>query len=816
MSSERHDFHVAAERTMAQNNPDDVAIADQIDDQCYATPNETNEQLLQRIWGAVLGIDDISAIQSDDSFFTLGGDSNSILRLVSEARRCGIALSVPDVYQNPRLSELAELCVTASEQQLEDDDSDIQPFDLIRDLLDDDVESCRKQLAHLCNVDVVAVEDAYPCTPLQEGLFALSQKAGGASEKYTQQFILRLRPDVQLNKFKATWREVLQAVPILRTRIAQHEKLGLVQVVIKEEMQWITMPGLEGYLEQDKLRTMGLGEPLARYGLVMSDTASRTFILTINHALYDGGSIAMVQRLLNHLYDGAGQPVPHNSFNRFVKYASETSRSDDSRAFWELTLADCKSTPFPPLPTSSERAETREKGVVEENIPAPPAAEVSLATIIRAAWALLVHNNTGDDDVVFGMTMSGLNAPITAVQDIIGPTIATVPVRVQIFPTDTVAEFLDTLQDQMIEMFPHEQTGLQYIAKVSKEAAAATAFQTLMVIQPPEDAIESTLGVWSELATTEEFATAYALSLECKLSTTGSMAWKAIFDPQALEPWRVTRMLKHLGLLIHQLADATAGEKQLAELALPPSHDLDHIWFLNKDLPPPVSSCIHTAIEQRAAEEPESLAVHSWDGGLTYKEFNQRADRLARYLVALGIGQGSFVPLMFEKSVSALVAMLATMKAGAAFVPLDPKQASQRRNQILDQIGARIALTSQHYSTVDLGSETRQSVVVGPAGSGPWDAEELQSLSLPKVAPEMPCYVIFTSGSTGTPKGVVIQHSAIRSSSHYHGNTVSFSKSSRAFQFASFTFDASIMEIITTLVFGGCVCMPCESVFLRI
>lgn len=296
------------------------------------------------------------------------------------------------------------------------------------------------------------------------------------------------------------------------------------------------MPDLEEYLKQDKPKTMGLGKPLARYGLAMSEAATWTFVFTVNHALYDGGSIPMVQKLLNHFYDDSGDPVPHDSFNRFVKYVSETSRSDDSRAFWELNLADYQGKPFPPLPVSSGVAGSRKMTVMEETIPTPQAAEVSLATIVRVVWALLVHSNTGDYDIVFGTTVSGRNAPITGVEDIIGPTIATMPLRVQIFPDDTVADFLHTLRDQTAGMAPYEQTGLQYIAKVSAEAAAATAFQTLMVIQPPADAVDDIppVGKWSKMAETEDFATAYALNLECKLSATDGMAWKAMFDSTRL------------------------------------------------------------------------------------------------------------------------------------------------------------------------------------------------------------------------------------------------------------------------------------------
>lgn len=793
---------------------------DQQDDKdSTASSSETPQTILRGIWALVLGIDEASSIQPDDSFFTLGGDSNAIIRLVSAARRSGLVLSAQDVYQHPRLSELAELAVTDPGHR--DDDTPIQPFDLIRDLVKDDLGKCQAQLADLCNVDVEAVEDAYPCTPLQEGLFALSQKAGGAGN-YTQQFVLRLDPGVQLNRFMTAWREVLLRSPILRTRITQHEQLGLVQVVVKEEMQWKIVPDLQSYLDQDKAQAMGLGQPLARSGLIMADTTHWIFVFTINHTLYDGGSIKMIQRLLDHCYNTPEEPIAQDLFNRYVRHVSETSRSDASQAFWEFALADYQSTPFPAVNSSAINSTTTTRGpremmVVERTFSAPQTTDVSLATIIRGAWALLVHSNTGDEDIVFGTTVSGRNAPLLGVEDIIGPTIATVPLRIRVFLEDTAAEFLETLRDQTADMFPHEQTGLQYIAKVSPEAALATDFQTLLVIQPVDDSLDDarTVGTWTETTDTQEFATAYALNLECKLSAKDGMLWRAMFDP-LLEEWRIEKLMNQLGYLIRELVSAAAEGKTLADMDLIPPEDREQIWNFNDAPPPAIQRCIHQTIEERASEEPDSPAICSWDGQVTYRELNERSDSLANHLMTLGVGPGTMVPLVFEKGIAVVVAMLAIMKAGGAFVPLDPKPtASHRRLQILDQIQPRMILTSEQFSDLEPGSETRQVVSIGPSGSGSWNKLE-GSPSLPQIDPETTtAYVIFTSGSTGQPKGVIVNHSAISTSAFHHGSKLGCTKSSRSFQFASLAFDATIIEVVTVLTHGGCVCMPSDTALLE-
>lgn len=709
----------------------------------------------------------------------------------------------------------AELSPTTSDHRQE---AHIEPFELLHNHLSDgnDLEKYRGQLADTCHINADSIEDVYPCTPLQEGIFALSQMADGA-RTYTQQFILRPNSNVQLSGFMMAWRAILQKCAILRTRIAQLEGVGLVQVVIREEMQWKIVPDLELYLEQDKAQAMGLGEPLARNGLAMSDGAEWTFVLTMNHAVYDGTSMQMIQRLLDQHLESAFELETPGNFSPFVKHICEISKSDASRAYWKHALSDYEATPFPSSTApASTTSGPRDMTVMEKTISTPQAVEVGLGTLIRAAWALLVHSNTGDNDVCFGMTFSGRSAPYAG--DVTGPTIATVLMRIRVSLSDSVSDFLRSVWDGRASMFEHEQMGLRNIAKLSSSAASAADFQTLLVIQPPKEE-GNTAGTWTETTGTKDFATAYALNLECQLSTAGEMVWRAIFDSAVLEGWRMDRLLNQLGFLIHELAGAATagGETRLRDVEVIPPEDLDQIWSLNSVVEPAVTTCIHETIRKRAAEEPDSQAIMSWDGEMTYRDLNERSDQLARHLVALGVGAGTkLVPLLFEKSKAVVVAMLAVMKTGAAFVPLDPKAAaSQRRLRIFDQIEARIILTSeQYYPIIDLGTDDRDAVCVGMDGLVRDTIVNVEKL-LPKVNPEQPSYVIFTSGSTGTPKGVVIQHTAISTSAYSHGTKLGFSRASRVLQFCSLAFDASILEILTTLTFGGCIAMPSEVALLE-
>jgi amino acid adenylation domain-containing protein/non-ribosomal peptide synthase protein (TIGR01720 family) len=216
-------------------------------------------------------------------------------------------------------------------------------------------------------------------------------------------------------------------------------------------------------------------------------------------------------------------------------------------------------------------------------------------------------------------------------------------------------------------------------------------------------------------------------------------------------------------------------------------------------------SCIHQVFSQRVRESPDSEAVCGWDQQFSYSELDTLSSRLAFRLVSLNVGSEVLVPLCFEKSAWTIVAMMAVLKAGGAFVPLDPSYPVKRLQQIIRQTGANLILTSPQY--IDLCRPLIRIVL--PVSSSMID--ELPALSDAasfSSQPSSAAYVIFTSGSTGQPKGVVIEHRAFCACAVAHGPAHRIESTSRVLQFASYSFDASLVEILTTLMSGGCCCVP--------
>lgn len=243
------------------------------------------------------------------------------------------------------------------------------------------------------------------------------------------------------------------------------------------------------------------------------------------------------------------------------------------------------------------------------------------------------------------------------------------------------------------------------------------------------------------------------------------------------------------------------------EVDLLSSRDLEHLTAWNQPFPQTVNTCVHDLVLEHVKALPHAPAICSWDGNLTYQELDEMSGRLAQDFIKAGVKRETLVPVCFKKSLYAVVAMVAIHRAGGAFVPVDPVHPEDRLKAIIDKAEAKIVVTSPE--TAELFRNISVSIVQVSAAMLNSSDRPGDSI-LPTVRPEHTAFVLFTSGSTGKPKGILQEHASVCTSSLAHGRALLVSRNSRVFQYAAFTFDVSMMDIFTTLICGGCVCMPSE------
>ena len=251
-------------------------------------------------------------------------------------------------------------------------------------------------------------------------------------------------------------------------------------------------------------------------------------------------------------------------------------------------------------------------------------------------------------------------------------------------------------------------------------------------------------------------------------------------------------------------------EARVDQLSVIGRYDLSQIVSWNHDVPETSQSTVPALVLQQILRTPQAIAIDTLSEKVTYEEFGQMWSALSQHLTQLGVGPGDFVPLTFEKSAWAIVSMLAVLAAGAAFVPLDPKTPVERLREAALQTAANLVLASPKYAS------NWDGLVPAVVSVDRTILDELRNtgnglrLEAVQARPQHDAYVIFTSGSTGKPKGCVVQHSAFCSGALAQGKLACLGPSSRVLQFASYSFDVSLLEIMTSLMFGACICVPDE------
>ncbi|KAL4928191.1 uncharacterized protein BDV17DRAFT_291936 [Aspergillus undulatus] len=792
-------------KQLLESLPEDVLSQYSLSESTTVAPTTEMETKLQSLWATVLNID-LDRVGVQDHFLHSGGDSFTAMRLVSAANAAQIPITVADIFRFPKLKDMAaHLDAQVSSRQTSEN---LPQFALWKEGQQSESgptpsEEELQRVAKLCNASVDDIEDVYPCTPLQEGLMAITTQQPGS---YIGRWVFRVRDSTDVNAFKGAWSSLTQKAPILRTRIVQGKESGALQVVVRETPVWSEGTNLKQYLDAELQQSFAYGQPLVRQAVIEASKDERYFFLSAHHSAYDGYSLGKLFEAVTLLYDGQDLP-PTPSFSRFISYLDEQDQ-EAAKSFWRSQIEGEIGAPFPSLHRPLYRPQPTKKLSSSVDVGVVSGSN-TLASTLRAAWALAV-SAYGGNDVLFGVALSGRAAPVPGILDMPAPTITTVPVHVHINPEQSVDDYLAAVHQQSVDMIPFEHTGLQNIRRY---VGHEIDLPHLFAVQPArerENSVQEKLLCYEHGHVPELKLDGYALTVECITSDSGdgAVTIEANFDEDMISTLQTKNLLSRFSHIVSQLnkATRTQSQQQIQDLDLLSTEEATQLLNFNRDIPGVQQSLVHELVSQHVSANPDVPAVCSWDGDLTRGELDHLANKLALHITTLGVQPETMVALCLDKSKWALVANLAVLKAGGAVVPIraDP---IQRVQDILEQTGITTILASE--SCVSALEGLAPTVLAMNDGL-------LQSLPSPSgqvisnVTPSNAAFVIFTSGSTGKPKGVVLEHGAMSTSMQSHGATFGMNAQTRAFNFAHFTFDISLHDIISTLQFGGCVCLPSD------
>ncbi|KAL8784906.1 MAG: hypothetical protein Q9195_008843 [Heterodermia aff. obscurata] len=580
-------------------------------------PSTSNEIDLQRLWAKTLNIA-VDSIGADDQFFQfLGGDSINAMRLVGLAREFGISFTVSDVYMHPKLCDLAQVTKTTSSAG---PDSSF-PFQFYPD--GTDLNDLKQAASIRCSVIVSQVRDIIPCTPLQEGLLASTDKN---PESYTTTEVFSLREKIDLDRLLAAWATVVQDIPVLHTRIVDLPNEGLRQVHIEAPFSWTTSDNLQVAVERHGFEP-GLGKPLTQWTVVTEANGQKHLVWAVHHALFDGWSIPLILRQVERAYHQE-RPQLLRSMQPFVHYLQSVSTAS-SLEFWSQLLRDCAAPSFPPVPSMSYVSNTT--GSITTDLPIrkwPRHTNVTPSAWILAAWALLIGRLHAIDDVTFGTVTSGRQVPVVGISEIVGPTIATIPFRVTLDWSQPFDQFAENLQKQGAKQIPFEHVGIQNLKRINTDTERACSFQTLLNIQHGVSIPSSRLWVHRESTASANFAH-YPWILDVCLDEKNTSV-RADFDENVVSRREAERLISQFKMILSSISQDTSAP--LNTINLISQNELKEIWGWNRLVPSTRSALLQDIIARQASRRSSAQAVDAWDGSWTYQELEDVTSRLAAHL----------------------------------------------------------------------------------------------------------------------------------------------------------------------------------------
>lgn len=433
-------------------------------------------------------------------------------------------------------------------------------------------------------------------------------------------------------------------------------------------------------------------------------------------------------------------------------------------------------------------------------------SEFPLSIRIRLAWAIVLGAYVESDDVVFGVTVTGRDVPVPGGEKMVDPEAATLPLRVRLNRKGTVKAALQSLQEQAMAMISFEQTGLQNIKRLVPEAVIAFDFETLLVnLEPETTGLGTVRMLGNKSRGTQNGFGEFGLVIECTpLDDRKSVRVFAHVDTNLLEPDQAKNIIQQFGYTLRYICDNP--DRQLCKFERLGPEDLTQLRKWNEKIPVSANRTLNDLIQDRCREQPIAQAVWSSDGEMLFTELDELSSRLARHLQALGVKQDMILPFYARKSLLSAVVILGILKSGGACVSLDPNQPARRLNYIVSTVKATFMLVPDCKSDWPPSVDIESIVVTRSWLDSLPGATDLKWNRNPSSA----AFVVFTSGSTGTPKGIVLDHNALASSIFAHGPFLRVTTQTRMLQFASPAFDLYLYEHMTTLVMGGCICIPSE------
>jgi amino acid adenylation domain-containing protein len=760
-------------------------------------PRTSLEAMLAKIWEQVLGI---AAISIDENFFELGGQSLLATQITAQlSRTLQIEIAPTVIFEYPTIAALASVLGSQTSMRA------LEPIVL------------------------ADREQRLPLSCAQQRLWFMDQLVPN-SALYSAPMLFSIEGPLQPSVLEQALNEIVRRHEGLRTVFdASHAEprqiIAAWQPIPFSCRDLQHLPEAERASESARLIAAAARQPfnlrrgpLVRALLLCHSAESFQLLLNIHHIAVDGASISIILREVAALYaafvTGAASPLTPLALQvaDVAVWQHGTAANPDllapHRDFWRAQFARAVA-PLA-LPTDRARPSAAAYGGTKRRRPMPAnllsalaalsqRAGSTLFTTMLAGFATLLHRHTGQDDLVIGVASA--NRPRPEFEDLIGFFVNTLPLRINLAGNPHFSELLDQVRQTTFAAIAHQDLPLEQIVDelaVKRDPDQAPLVQVLFVMEDLDRPAFAAGDVRLAYAGEADSGTAkfdlllFVETLEAGPTLTVEYRTD-LFDAATIDHL----LANYITLLAGVVADQTTRLAELPLLSGESQRTLLTTWQGVAGAYP-ADACLHALVTAQAARTPQVVAVQHGAAHLTYAELEARSNQLAHYLCACGVKPDQLVALCLDRSLDLAISVLAVLKAGAAYMPLDPAYPADRLRLMLG--AARPTLLIAHAATAaQLPAHAGPTIMLEDV-AGPILA---QPITPPLVAttPDHLAYVLYTSGSTGTPKGVAMPHRPLVNLLDWQARTLP--GAARTLQFAALSFDVAAQEIFSTWTTGG-------------
>ncbi|MGJ5631992.1 amino acid adenylation domain-containing protein [Nostoc sp. CALU 1950] len=666
------------------------------------------------------------------------------------------------------------------------------------------------------------IEDLYELSPMQQGMLFHALYAP-ESEVYFEQLLCTLSGELNFSAFVQAWQRVVARHPALRSSFYWEEIEKPLQMVSKqvdlpwEKLDWRHLTAdeqqqqLEDFLKCDRQKGFDLAQaPLMRFTVIQLGEQTYQFIWSHHHILFDGWSMQIVLKEVLAFYEAnqRGEHLrlqPVRPYREYIQWLQQQD-IDQAKNFWQKSLGGFATPTFLIGNREKEQRIYNEQPfqlsqtVTEKLQYVARQHHLTLNNLVQGAWALLISRYSGENDVVFGATVSGRPSTLVGVDSMVGLLINTLPIRVQVSGKTELLPWLKHLQNQTFEQEEYAYYSLAEIQQMSDIPPGIPLFESILVFENyPIDAAKQETKKTLEVSNISCFErTNYPLTVV--INPASQLSGRVVYDTSRFEQQAIVRIIENFQTLLTGIV--TNLQQYISQLSLLSATEEEQLILLeNQKLTNSINyKCIHILFEEQVEKSPNALAIVYKQQYLTYRELNNRANQLAHYLQALGVKPEVRVGICVERSLEMVIGILAILKAGGAYIPLDPDYPPERLAFMIEDVQTSILLTQNHLQNrLPIHNQTVVNL------DSDWEiiAQYSENNLLSEVNPENLAYIIYTSGSTGTPKGTEVTHRSIIGFM-FGVDYIHLDAEQIWLQHSSISWDALTLELWPPLLYGGC------------